>query len=197
MVRSQACHTGRVVLAGLLLSAGCGTEIPRGQINSPRGTTTTVILIRHAERNEGLDPPLNEEGRARAQVLVDVLGNNGVTSIYSPDLIRNRQTVEPLAEALGLPINVVPVEGFANTPAVADELVRTVINTHAGGVVLIVGNIGPVTPLQRGLNEEVYRRLGGTGTSPDRYQDMYIINIPDEGPARFIRTIYGEPSSLD
>ena len=56
-----------------------------------------IILVRHAERDPGLDPPLNTEGIARAQILADVLGQNGVTAIYTMESIRNRETAHRLS----------------------------------------------------------------------------------------------------
>ena len=50
------------------LAVGC-TELGTDAVFSPGGTTTTIIMVRHAERDPGLDPPLNEEGLIRAQAL--------------------------------------------------------------------------------------------------------------------------------
>lgn len=48
---------------------------------------TTVILIRHAEREDpspdNQDPHLNAAGRARARRLIHVLGRLGVEAIYT------------------------------------------------------------------------------------------------------------------
>ena len=166
--------------------------------NSPPGKTTTIILIRHAERDPGADPPLNAEGQARAQILIDVLGENGVTAIYSPDVLRNRQTIDPLAAHLGITVQPWSPAFYVDTTAFADAVVNDILANNAGGTVLFVGNVGSQifggTP---GINAEIYKRLGGTGTPPERYQDMYIINVPETGPARFIKTIYGPKSTLD
>jgi hypothetical protein len=160
------------------------------------GASTTVIIVRHAERDPGLDPPLNEEGLARAQVLRDVLGEQGVTAIYCTDLVRNRQTVQPLADDLGLPLNTINPATYADTLSAANTIVNDILTNHAGGTVLFCGNIGSVfgTP---GINETLYQRLGGTGRAPTRYQDFYVVVIPDEGAAHFIKAEYGGESSLD
>ncbi len=65
--------------------SGCGFVTP--PIVSQPGTTTTIIMVRHAERDVGNDPPLNIEGLARAQKLADVLGQNGVTTSSFCDLL--------------------------------------------------------------------------------------------------------------
>lgn len=165
--------------------------------NSPPGTTTTLILIRHAERDPGADPPLNAEGQARAQILKNVLSENGVNAIFSPELIRNMQTVEPLATQLGIEVKHWNNLSYASTGAFANAVVDDILANYHGQTVLFVGNVGSATLGTTGINEEIYKRLGGTGAAPVRYQDMYIMVIPDTGPTRFIKTIYGPKSSLD
>ncbi|WP_343600352.1 histidine phosphatase family protein, partial [Mycobacterium sp.] len=75
----------------------------------------TVILVRHgrstsntahvlAGRSEGVD--LDDKGRRQAAELVDRLGELPVRAIVHSPLLRCRRTVEPLAEALGLPTEI-------------------------------------------------------------------------------------------
>ena len=194
----------RTVCAVLLLVlTACNlvacNDIPTPNIISKPGTTTTIIMVRHAERDPGLDPPLNTEGIARAQILADVLGQNGVTAIYTMDAIRNRETAQPLATKLGLTPSLVPVSQLLDTKALAKRLVTEWLSKHSGGVVLWIGNLGSTTTGQNGTLEEVYRLLGGTGNAPNRYQDLHIVVVPEEGKgkASFIQTVYGPKSSLD
>lgn len=96
-------------LAGVLFAvaiAGYGGALTVTPVISEPGTTTTIILVRHAERDEGLNPPGNAEGLVWRQALA--MEDNGVTAIFVPDLIRNVQTAEPLADRLGLELNVIP-----------------------------------------------------------------------------------------
>jgi broad specificity phosphatase PhoE len=120
--------------AFLLLFVACN-DIPTPNIISKPGTTTTIIMVRHAERDPGLDPPLNAEGIARAQILADVLGQNGVTAIYTMDAIRNRETAQPLASKLGLTPSLVPVAQLLDTKVLAKRLVTEWLSKHSGGVV--------------------------------------------------------------
>lgn len=156
-------------------------------------------MVRHAERDPGLDPPLNPEGIIRANVLAQVLGENGVTAIYASDYLRNRQTAQPLADKLGLTIGLIGVGELANTKALAAKLATEFLEKHAGGVVLLVGNVGAPVLGTNGILEDLYRVFGGTGSPPNRYQDMTIIIVPeaDKGKPSFIRTTYGAVSSLD
>ncbi|MCG8409124.1 MAG: histidine phosphatase family protein [Phycisphaerales bacterium] len=162
------------------------------------GTTTTIILVRHCERDPGLDPPLNAEGLVRRIALLNTLSENGVTAIYASDLLRNRQSVELLETELGIAATLIGALDLADTKALANRLVDEWLRDHAGGVVLWCGNTGPVIQdVQGGNMEEIYRRLGGTGRAPNRYQDLYIVVVSETGDARFIKTEYGGTSSLD
>jgi hypothetical protein len=186
-----------IALVAIVLQTACNTQLSTVPARSVPGTTTTIILVRHAERPEGLDPALNAEGRQRAAALADALDQNGVTAIYTPDLRRNRETAAPLAERLDLDVNLIGALQIADTKALANQFVDEVLEVHAGGVVLWIGNTGPITPTQSGNLQEIYARLGGDGRAPIRYQDMYIAVISDEDDVRFIETEYGGPSSLD
>ena len=73
----------------------------------------TVFLVRHAKagsrsRWRGPDDlrPLIKAGRRQADALVTLLGSEGITRIVSSPYVRCRQTVEPLAEALRVPVDL-------------------------------------------------------------------------------------------
>ena len=69
-------------------------------------------MVRHGEtawnaegRVQGqLDIPLNDVGRAQARATAAVLAEHDFTAIYCSDLIRVRQTAEPAARKLALPV---------------------------------------------------------------------------------------------
>ena len=70
-------------------------------------------MVRHGEtawnaegRVQGqLDIPLNDVGRAQARATADALAEHDFTAIYCSDLIRVRQTAEPSAKRLALPVS--------------------------------------------------------------------------------------------
>ena len=75
-------------------------------------SSTTVLVLRHAEKaSGGVDPPLSSQGQMRAQELVQVAGEAGVTAIYATQFIRTQQTAQPLADHLNLNVNVFNVTG--------------------------------------------------------------------------------------
>jgi broad specificity phosphatase PhoE len=75
--------------------------------------TTRVLLVRHgqsrgnAERRFGghSPTPLSELGHRQAEATGRALAREGVTAIYSSDLLRAVQTAEPLARETGLDVN--------------------------------------------------------------------------------------------
>lgn len=138
-----------------------------------------MILTRHADTNPG-SGELNETGRERARALVDAVGAVRITAIYSPNLERNLDTVRPLASRLGIEITrTAGVSVFA-----ADSIAREILDKHAGGVVLWVGNVS-------GNLQVIYRRLGGAGMGPVEYGDLHILTIPDQGPVGVVKKRYG------
>ena len=71
----------------------------------------TVILVRHAAAGErsrwsGDDRlrPLDERGRRQATELAEALASRGVERVLTSPYVRCRQTVDPLAETLGLAV---------------------------------------------------------------------------------------------
>lgn len=172
---------------------GCPVE-PR--VFSATGTVTTVIVVRHAERDPGLDPPLLPEGEARAAALATVLADSPVDVIYATNLIRNRQTAEPLAAQSGAAVVLVDPLRYANPAATAAELIDEWLRLYSGGTIVFIGNIGSVFGTD-GINEQLYLQLGGTGELPTRYQDLTVAVIPEEGATRVIAGRYGARSSLD
>jgi len=158
----------------LCFSAGCMSST----IHSKSGTTTTVILIRHADRNDM--GRLTPEGHDRAKALVNTVGHKGVTAIYSPDLERNLDTVKPLADHLGINITLTPKVSLF----VVNKIVAEILDQHAGGVVLWVGNVS-------GNLQAIYRKLGGRGKGPLEYGDLFIMTIPDRGAVKVTKSRFG------
>ena len=78
--------------------------------------TTRILLVRHgqsqgnAERRFGghTATPLSEMGHRQAEATARALAAEGVTAIYSSDLLRAVQTAEHCARATGLPLTTTP-----------------------------------------------------------------------------------------
>ena len=105
----------RPLLPLLLFACVTGAALPSLLVAQE---DVVVFLVRHAERaddgpGEGWtrenpmmakDPPLSQAGRARGLRLSEILQDVGITSIYSTDFRRTKETVQPLAQAKGLDV---------------------------------------------------------------------------------------------
>lgn len=116
-------------------------------------STRTVLLVRHASAGrrdewEGDDRlrPLDERGRQHAEELTRLLARFEVGEIHSADFVRCVQTVEPLADALGLTIKEEPLlseDGYPAREAEAAALIRRLGGTHSATVVCSQGDVIP------------------------------------------------------
>jgi 8-oxo-dGTP pyrophosphatase MutT (NUDIX family)/phosphohistidine phosphatase SixA len=127
--------------------------------------TAALLLVRHAPAGsrsewEGDDHlrPLDMRGAEQAEQLVRLLSRYGVRRIISADFVRCVQTVEPLSEAVGVPVEqseLLGELGYPGNEAAALELIRS-IGTTDGAVVL--SSQGGVIPdlLERLSKEDDY-----------------------------------------
>lgn len=181
---SPAC-----LLLLLVACAGARPAEPRSESPAP-SASTVVLLVRHAEKasNEE-DPPLTPAGQQRAEALIQVARNAGVSAIYTTKLRRTRETAQPLADRLGVPITVrevIPGGGQAQ----AAEQARDILTQHRGEVVLVVGHSNTL-PL-------VAEALAGVPIQPipdSEYDRLMVVVVPPSGPARLIQSRYGAPSA--
>ena len=129
---------------------------------------TTVLLARHASAGERSDwtgedrqRHLDERGLRQAEGLIDLLGERRPTRVLSSGYLRCRQTVEPLADALGLRVEEAPqLEEGASKDDVHDLVARLTdelpaLCTHGDVVEALVGEEGEkgatwVLELERG-----------------------------------------------
>lgn len=136
---------------------------------------TTVVLVRHAERQslwDG-DSPLSEAGRRRAQALVPELVAFHPGVLFVSDRQRTQQTLAPLAAILGLTPRVWSKDASGTLPA---EILRN----HRGRTVIVCWH--------HDLMKQVVRGFGVQGPVPylglDTYDQIWIVTIPLKGPAR-------------
>jgi broad specificity phosphatase PhoE len=150
--------------------------------------TTTIIFVRHAEqdRTAGDDPGLSAAGHRRVaeltRQLVDADVVAGIDAIYSTPFRRNLETVQPLMDALGLPVN-------KYDPEDNEAVLATILKNHKGKIILVVGHSNTVPTL--------IADLGASKNVPeiehDEFDNIYIVSIPWFGKTKTIRLRYGEP----
>jgi len=152
---------------------------------NPAAAASLVLLVRHAERaaEPANDPPLTSAGVARAQALAAALRNAGVTAVITSQLRRTRETAQPLATALGLMPQVVPIS--RTTVPAHVEAVTAAIRRDEGRVILVVGHNNSVPA--------IIAALGGPRL-PDicesTYGDLFVLQLV-AGEARLVRAHYG------
>jgi broad specificity phosphatase PhoE len=166
----------------------CATAVVAGTV-PVRAQTTTVILVRHAEKGDAPanDPGLTEAGAARARALMAIARDAGVTAVITTQFARTRETARPAAEALGITPEVARAGGGAHAQDVA-----RMVQAHAGGVVLVVGHSNTIPA--------IVAALGAPQPPPicdSEYDNLYVVTIPASGSAREIRARYGEPSPVE
>ncbi len=107
-----------------------------------------VVAVRHANyagaTTANPDPPLNQAGQDRAQVLTHAVERVGITHIFTSEFKRTKDTAAPLAALLGLTPTVVAA---ADTTGLLNQL-RQLPST---GAALVVGHSDTVPPVVAGL----------------------------------------------
>jgi 8-oxo-(d)GTP phosphatase len=116
--------------------------------------TKTVLVVRHGtagskSRYMGDDRnrPLDKHGRAQAESLVGQLLSFGADELYAADRTRCRQTIEPLAEELGVTIGTEPLlteEAYAdNRKAARNRFLEIAAATEGTPVICTQGKVIP------------------------------------------------------
>ena len=132
--------------------------------STPAVPDTTIYIVRHAEKQAGPDPDLTVVGRARAEILSQVLQDADLTAIWSTDTKRTVATVKPTANRTGLPVQIYDAGQQA---AFADQLKAT------PGAMLVVGHSNTVPDL--------VDQLGGKPGAPiveaTEYDRLYVVTV--------------------
>jgi broad specificity phosphatase PhoE len=170
------------MLLALLGAAAC---------NRPAQTPTTVLIVRHAEKlDASYDPPLTEAGLRRAQALVAVGQDAGVAAIYSSQFQRNRETVRPLAERVGVPITEMEVN-IDDPGDYGQRLARDVLARHRGKTVVVVSHLNTIPAIVEGLTGQALGPLDNAQNA-----NLFVVVVPPEGKAGLVRAQYGQPDGV-
>jgi broad specificity phosphatase PhoE len=147
---------------------------------------TTVILVRHAEKNiepNNPDPDLSPDGYARAQEIARVFGGTGLNAIYATQYKRTQETVKPLSDRTGVPVTVLQSNQ-------TDQLVKELQTTHRGQTVFIAGHNNTVPAIASALSGENFPVI-----PESEYDNLYIVTIYRFGKAKVIKLKYGKPAA--
>jgi broad specificity phosphatase PhoE len=147
--------------------------------------TTTVILVRHAEKQLSTidDAPLTTEGEARAERLANMLGERSdalpITRIFTSEARRTQQTAAPLARRLGIAPTTLPAQQI-------DALVRALRDGPSGTAAVVVGHSNTIPAVIAGLTRN---RITVTIDDSD-YSSMFVVTVSTFGPPSVVRLRY-------
>lgn len=146
--------------------------------------TSTVILVRHAEKQSGPgdDPPLTPEGAARAERLAVMLGDKGgapIGRVFASEVRRTQDTAGPLARKLGLPVTVVPARDL-------DGLLSQLTASPPQGASVVVGHSNTVPRLAARLA----RVRDFPPLEDDDFGTIFVVHVSPLGPPSVLRLRY-------
>lgn len=140
-----------------LMTTGLLAAVPLAAQSAP----ITVFVVRHAEKGpENPDPSLTEAGEQRAAELARIVGDAGVTALFTSEFKRTGETLAPLAARTGLVPVVIPAGKMDSLIAAIRALPpgsRAVVSSHSNLVHLIVERLSGVKI--PALTDEQYDRL--------------------------------------
>jgi 2,3-bisphosphoglycerate-dependent phosphoglycerate mutase len=173
----------RTILVFAMLFAVLGAVVVFAYFATFSRPVTTVILVRHAEKNldpNNQDPDLSPEGFARAQEIARVFSGTGINTIFATQYKRTQQTVEPLSKQIGVPITLLD----AKQP---DELVKRIQTSLRGQTIFVSGHNDTVPAIASTLSGETFPPI-----PPSEYDNLYIVTIYRFGKAKVLRLRYGK-----
>ena len=175
---------GPLGLAFALFASFAGPALAAGpNALTPDSTVSIFYVVRHAEQHPsmiGTDPPLSDEGVARAQVLARVLADAGVKQVYSTLTKRTIQTGLPLARQIGDSVRTIDD---------TDELLKQLKAQPPGMRALVVAHSNTLADIIQGLT--------GRAMPPFKsgeFDMLYVVIVVRNGPAQVLLLRYGEPS---
>jgi phosphohistidine phosphatase SixA len=175
----------KLSVAALAIASGCATAQSAAADSPAAPETTTVYIVRHAEKSARRpgdpDPDISDDGQKRAKALAKRLGGVGITAIIATQFKRTQETAQPLASAAGLTPEIVPAGDEYHADAVAAAVMR-----HRGGKILVVGHSLTIGPIIMALGGPYTQNLCDT-----EYSNLFVMYIPPSGQPELKRQHYG------
>ena len=127
--------------------------------------TTTIYLIRHAEKiDNSKDPDLSPEGIARSLHWNEVFSAINFDAVYSTNFNRTQQTATPIAKKNSVEIRIY-------NPKTMD--IENIKKENLGQTILIVGHSNSTPDLVNKLiNQNIYPAIDET-----TFGNLYIVTI--------------------
>lgn len=165
-----------IVLGVALLALWSALRAQQPALPPPPAHGSTVLVLRHAEKDpqgDPKDPGLSEAGRARAQALARLVGPAKPTHLFASEYQRAQRTLEPLAQALGLKVEVVPAGKGA-------ELAQRLRGLPEGSVSVVAGHSNTVPALVEALGGKL-ERLEKGNLAETEYGRLFVLTLPPAG----------------
>jgi 2,3-bisphosphoglycerate-dependent phosphoglycerate mutase len=144
--------------------------------------TTTFIIVRHAEKeNNDKDPNLSTDGKLRAEALRNILTNVDVNAIYSTSYNRTRQTVLPLANEKGIPIEEYPAQKPHKL------LIEEILTTNRGKTIVIVGHSNTVPEILKAIDSNSQNIT----INENQFDNLFIVYHSNDGNSKVLNLKYG------
>ena len=183
-IREPQTRTRTIVVFAMLFAV-LGAVVVFAYFATFSRPVTTVILVRHAEKNlepNNQDPDLSPDGFARAQEIARVFSGAGINTILATQYKRTQQTVEPLSRSIGVPVTLVD----AKQP---DEVVKRIQTSLRGQTIFVSGHNDTVPAIASALSGETFSKIPDT-----EYDNLFIVTVYRFGKAKVIRLKFGKTS---
>ena len=122
----------------------------------------TIYLVRHAEKDtmdKSDNPPLIEEGYARANRLFELLDTVNFSKVYSTKYERNLNTVKPLVDAKSIDLKIYEWHDWHND---VDQIIKNegvyLICGHGDNLLPMIEYMGGKIPMEE-LGHYEYKNL--------------------------------------
>ncbi len=152
---------------------------------------TVVIVVRHGEKQTSdpanTDPPLSEAGAKRAQSLIQTAEEAGVSVIYTTQFKRARETAQPLADKLKIPVVPMEVNG-GNLNSYSSAVAKEILAKHAGKTVLVIGHTNTVPQMVEALGGKMPPAIDDAA----EFDRLFVVIVPKKGAVKVVRGRYGE-----
>ena len=175
----------RTIVVFAMLFAILGAVVVFGYYITFRRPVTTVIIIRHAEKiidPNNPDVELSPAGQARAQELARMFGDAGINAVYATQYKRTQETVKPLADKLGLRVNVINSKD-------TNDLLAQIRAQNSGQTVFIAGHNNSVPEIIAALGGPKYPII-----PESEYDNLFVVTVYRTGQAKVVKMKYGAAS---
>ncbi|ARN76988.1 phosphoglycerate mutase [Nonlabens spongiae] len=158
----------------VLSTIACGNSQENDQKENKESDLTTFYFLRHAEKQAGNDPELNEKGEKRAEQWVEYFFLKDVDHVMSSDFKRTKATAAPLAQSKKLDVETYDVRSLDG-----DQL----LEKYRGKTVVLFGHSNTIGTYANQLqNDEKFDDLNESD-----YDHFYMVTIDSNGNARAVK----------